>query len=328
MLSAGHNVTDNTHPLAKITVEYLYDKLRNPRSDLVAMIRQLRTVKRLDAKRYAVAKRQLPYVCCGIFNPAFRNSQNFAYAQHFIIDIDHLSDKGLDAEVVKQRLSQDPRVALAFLSPSEDGIKVLFNLNERCTDPGLYSHYYREFAHAFAATHNLEQVIDRCTSDVARACFISWDPQAYFNPDAETLVMSRYLDIDNVASLEKENRLHLPPVSQPARDPDDETMERIRLLLAGKKKQALTAKPPVEVPDELNQVMPAIEAILTDNGITVNSVENIQYGKKIKLSLGVKRAELNIFYGKRGFSIVKSPRCGTSAQLNDLTAQLIATQLY
>ena len=41
------------------------------------------------------------------------------------------------------------------------------------------------------------------------------------------------------------------------------------------------------------------------------------------MQLGKREAEINLFYGKRGFSVVQTPRSGTNAELNDLMAELI-----
>lgn len=37
----------------------------------------------------------------------------------------------------------------------------------------------------------------------------------------------------------------------------------------------------------------------------------------------LKQAEINLFFGKKGFSVVQSPRTGTNAELNQLMADLI-----
>ena len=39
--------------------------------------------------------------------------------------------------------------------------------------------------------------------------------------------------------------------------------------------------------------------------------------------MGQKEAEVNLFYGKRGFSVVISPRRGTNEELNNVVAELI-----
>ena len=41
------------------------------------------------------------------------------------------------------------------------------------------------------------------------------------------------------------------------------------------------------------------------------------------MKLGTKLAEINLFYGKKGFSVIKSPRTGTNVELNELTMMLI-----
>lgn len=341
MISAGRSVTDNTTPLAKVTIEYLYKSVCNPRDDMAAMIRQLRLVRALDAKRYASAKRQLPYVCCGIFNPPHRHGSNFAHISHFIIDIDHLSAKGLTPQQVKDKLAADERVALMYVSPSEDGVKVLFNLAQRCSDAGLYSLFYKAFAREFAIRHGLEQVLDPCTSDVARACFVSSDPQAYFNPDAQPVEMDSYINLDNTAELMalKDSDKKKPIDGQNLKasnadaphdmphDPDDEAMERIKRLLGNGTRSTRPQKAPVTVPQELTDIMPALQQRMEQHGITLYETINIQYGKKLRLRLGAKLAEINLFYGKRGFSVVQSPRCGTSPQLNELASQLIVLEL-
>jgi hypothetical protein len=38
-----------------------------------------------------------------------------------------------------------------------------------------------------------------------------------------------------------------------------------------------------------------------------------------------KEAETNLYYGKRGFSVVETPRSGTDAELNALMADMVRT---
>ena len=58
-------------------------------------------------------------------------------------------------------------------------------------------------------------------------------------------------------------------------------------------------------------------------GLQVTEILNIQYAKKIRARLGQREAEINLFYGKRGFSVVISPRLGTNGELNSLLAELV-----
>lgn len=331
MLLVGNNIKSYEDNLEKVPVSYLYHSLRNPKPDISAKISQLRIVRRLDAKQYSELKRTLPYVVCGMFNPPYRRTENFAYIEYFIVDIDHLPEKGLAPSEVRKRIEQDSRVVMSFLSPSEEGLKVLFRLKERCYDAGLYSLFYKAFVRKLSAECQLEQAVDARTCDVCRACFISIDPGVYYSPDATAVDMHAYLDISDPASLqemksafckeEKERARQKKAEAAPA-EPDAEVMEKIRDLLRSKeKKQA--EKVPAYIPEQLNEVMADLKRFIENTGIVVYEVVNIQYGKKLRMKIGLRQAEINLFYGKRGFSVVQSPRCGTSSEFNRMTADLI-----
>lgn len=319
--------------LRKVAVKNVYDALRNPRPQILSFIRQLRIVREIDVKQYGVLKRQLPYLVCGMFNPPYRKTENFAYTEYFIVDIDHLSDKGLSLQSTRAQLEKDSRVMLSFASPGEDGLKVLFKLKTRCYDSGVYSLFYKAFLMKFSEQYALQQVIDTRTCDVTRACFISVDPDAYYNPDAEAVDMGAFLDADNPSALFELKRQQdlvlkeciLPPLRGDATeispDPDQQAMERIKQLLNPKAKKEKT---PVFVPKELSELMVLLQPYIEQTGVIISEVINIQYGKKIRFTMGLKQAEVNLFFGKRGFSVVCSPRTGTNAELNELMANLVS----
>jgi tetratricopeptide (TPR) repeat protein len=62
---------------------------------------------------------------------------------------------------------------------------------------------------------------------------------------------------------------------------------------------------------------------IQESGIETVDIINIHYGKKFKFRTGVHQAEVNLFFGKRGFTVVKSPRQGTNEKLNDLMTSYI-----
>lgn len=335
MLSVGSNITSSADALKKVKVEYLYHSLRKPKPEIVSRINQLRIIRNLNAKQYSNLKRQLPYVVCGQFNPPYRRTDNFAYTEYFILDIDHIYDKGMDVATIKERLKADPRVMLCFLSPGEDGLKVLFKLKERCYDASQYSLFYKTFLKDFSLHYGLEQVIDERTSDVCRACFVSIDTEAYYNPQAEKIDMDFYIPKDNIcklfdmkASLTKEIRENTLPSEKEERsiDPDAEVMRRIKDLLHPK----LAVKQKVEpyIPQRLEDIMDDLKRYVEETGVLLYEVQNIQYGKKLRFRTGQKLAEINLFYGKRGFSVVISPRCGTSTDFNELMSELVNSFIY
>lgn len=331
MISFGTNIQSNADMLQKVPVKYLYDSLRHPRPDIVSSIRQLRIVRELDNKQYSLLKRKLPYLVCGMFNPPYRRTENFAYTEYFIIDIDHLSEKGLSLADTRKRIEKDTRTVLSFVSPGEDGLKVLFKLKERCYDSGLYSLFYKSFLAIFSEQYALQQVVDIRTSDVTRACFVSIDPNAYYNPNADAIDLNAFVDTNNPYALfeqkrkqeqqEKEQETLSKAENRPS-DPDSTAMERIKQLLNPKPHKE---KPPVYVPKELNDIIADLKSYIEQTGVIVPEIINIQYGKKIRFEMGLKKAEVNLFFGKKGFSVVQSPRSGTNAELNRLMAELVTT---
>lgn len=332
MLSVGTYITNSADALKKVSVEYLYHSLRNPRRDIEARIRQLRIVRNIDKKQYSHLKRQLPYIVCAAFNPPYRRTENFAYTEYFIVDIDHLSEKGMDIQQVRRIIEGDEQIILSFISPGEDGLKLLFRLKERCFDAGIYSLFYKAFIRAFSAKYNLEQVVDERTCDVCRACFISIDSEVFYRKDALPVDLNAYIDTMNVSSmfqlkkeLDKElvKNKPIPSDTVPKEiDPDKDAMSRIKALLNPKLMNKSISPPPI-VPQELDDIIGDLVRYIEETGIVVYEIKNIQYAKKIKMKMGMKLSELNLFYGKHGFSVVQSPRCGTSAEFNKLSADLV-----
>jgi len=336
MLQAGKLITQINDPLVKVQPEYLYHAVKKPKPEIAAVIRQLRMVRTIDENRYRNMKKQLPYVTCGIFNPPFRRTENFGWADHFIIDIDHISEKQLDMNNLQNTLVNDQRVEILFCSPGEDGLKIVFRLAEKCFDVAQYSLFYKLFARSFSSQYHLEQVTDQRTSDVARACFVSHDPEAYYNPSAEPVKLSAFIDTDNpfeMAELkhtvQKEEKAAVAATEQvPDRpkDPDEEAMAAIKARLNPNSR--VVREKQIHVPEEMEDIMVKVTQHMTDFGITTKEIANIHYGKKFKFNLQLKEAEINVFYGKHGFSIVQSPRRGTNAELNELCARILGEFLY
>lgn len=334
MLLFGTNIQSAADELKKVQEEYLYNSLRNPKPAIAATIQQLRIVYSMDTKGYAQLKRKLPYFVCGQFNPPFRRKENFAYTESFILDFDHLSSKQLSLKAIHDNIIQDEQVMMCFTSPSEDGLKVMSRLKERCYDAGLYSVFYKAFAATFAMRHNLTQVTDSKTSDVTRACFVSIDPNAYFNPNSIPVDIKAYLDEanpdalfkmkheqdehDKVAKKSDDRQTSLP------KDPDKDVLARIRQQLNPK---AQVEQHPAYVPEQLNEIIAELRLFIEETGLQVTEIINIQYAKKIRARLGQKESEVNLFYGKRGFSVVISPRLGTNEELNELLADLVKSFL-
>lgn len=337
MIYCGRDITAREDRLVKVDLEYLYNAIKNPKADMESKIRQLRIMSNIDKKQYALFKRRLPYIVTATFSPPFRRIEYFSHIDYFILDIDHLSAKEIDIHSIREIVEKDDRVILSFISPSSDGLKLMFKLEEKCYDHAIYSMFYKLFSMQFSKQYGLEQVLDQKTSDVSRACFMSVDEKVHYNPHALPIKISTYLDLADSDSLfqtkreldkiVKENLATSDIKDQETdnADPSQEIMDRIREKLNPNKRVVVEKK--VYVPEILNDLIEGLTAFIQETGITVGEIINISYAKKMRFSMGNKQSEINVFYGKKGFTVVKSPKAGTSEELNNLMVDLIESYI-
>lgn len=332
-LQLGRSIISPNDPLRKIDVVQLVETITNPPSDLQSAINQLRAVLNIDPKKYQELKRMLPYITCGIFTPPYRKTQNFAAIGCMIIDIDHLSQNGINPDELKSRLKSDPSVMLAFTSPSADGLKLLFALQEKMYDPAKYSLAYKVFIADFAQKHNLMGLIDKVTSDVTRATFLSCDPQAYFNPKATPVALHSLINynspknVGEAISTVKDFEKQLAPENQvkPQNIIPSDVLQRIKETL--NPNITTKAEKIIYVPEELEPAVDKVKTRMADLGITVKTVENIHYGKKFVFELDHRMAQLNLFYGKQGFKVVVTPVRNSDSELAEV-ARLILCEIF
>jgi len=309
-LQFGHDVAAaSPDKLELITLENLVDIVVKPLYGLDLKTSQLRRVGGLDQKAYQALKKDLPYVTCGIFNPPFRKTENFAHIRCFMLDFDHLSEKETEPEALKKRLAEDDRITLMFTSPGGDGLKVLFVLKKPFTDHGKYTLFYKVFTAEFARSFGLQQVIDKRTSDVARATFLCHDPAAYHNPlynevDADAWInFESALEVDEAYELGKQqesefkaNLAESNANTEPEPDMADETLEEIKRKLNPKYRPRTKAKV-YYVPDKVNLLETEIRERCQEIGIEITESQAIQYGKQLSFKAGDHQAELNMFFG-------------------------------
>ena len=63
--------------------------------------------------------------------------------------------------------------------------------------------FYKIFGHYFGEKTGLMDIIDIKTSDVTRACFMSYDEDAFYNAESECIDMNEYLNKENIEQVEK-----------------------------------------------------------------------------------------------------------------------------
>ena len=335
MISSGKNIKQTADPLSKLSIETAAHRIMHPKSEWISFIDQLRTVATIDVQKYRMLKVQLPYFVAAIFNPAIRRIENFAYTEYFILDIDHLNDKEVTADYLMEKFRKDNRIFLAFKSPSNQGIKIFFKLSDKCYDAGKYALFYRAFAQKFSAEYNLNQYIDKKTSDVSRACFYSYDLRAHYNPRAEKISILSIINFENEWEIhEIEKKIKTEAKEKSGKNNHDD----LKQVLPGHLLQQIreTLNPVLKVKKEKKIFVPAeLDAILDDiknevgkHGITMQSVRNINYGKQFKFVLDKYWAEINLFYGKKGYTIIKTTKSGSNEELAGIVHDIMYQLIY
>ena len=150
-------------------------------------------LRSLDAESYKREKADTPaFTAGGVFEPHRRS--NVTLKEHsglVVIDLDGLSD----ADDVVQRANDMPETMLCFVSPSGSGVKIIVKLDPAPLLSTQHSKAWGAVAAFYADALGVEigVEIDQSGKDVARLCFFSWDPGAYFNPDSEPVAWEDFV---------------------------------------------------------------------------------------------------------------------------------------
>ncbi len=108
-----------------------------------------------------------------------RKKTGFLKPSGFIIlDIDGLPVDQLSE--VRQVIESDQHTAICFLSPSGVGLKVAFRVS--MNNDAECKAAFAAISEYFSSKYQIE--LDPSGKDISRACFVSFDPAIYYNPDA------------------------------------------------------------------------------------------------------------------------------------------------
>lgn len=152
--------------------------------DLAAQIAEIRAV---DKQTATDLKKRLPaFIVSGNFTKRNRDSWQSASGL-MVLDFDDVADP----DGLRCVLSGKSCVALAFISPSGKGCKAVIRVPVTTPDEDLHKHCFQaacRWAEAFGA------VLDPSGKDPARLCYLSSDPEAYFNPSAAALDLEQWAE--------------------------------------------------------------------------------------------------------------------------------------
>ncbi|MBL7112189.1 MAG: hypothetical protein ISS19_09640 [Bacteroidales bacterium] len=318
----GQNVTQSrTEQLQPVDLYDIYSEIRNEEI-LKEEIRRLRKVAMVDLQAYNRVKTRLPYFCCASFDGNIRKGEHFRSIKVFVIDIDKVPDED-QLNSLKEEISHDPRVKMLFVSPGGRGLKIVMELLESCQSLKQFSDFYKTFVYQFAEWYKLTGLVDLTTCDATRVTFISHDESASFNALNEPVALIKFLP-QEIFTQPADTNSDQPIGSGDENKKDlEETVYReiLQKLNPGAHIRKKTKQ--IFIPEILDKLEEPIRSETVRMGLTVKEIRDIHYGKKVILALGLRFGEVNLFYGKRGFSVVRSPKCGSDDKLSEITEMLI-----
>lgn len=310
--------------LQPVTAGAVFQILTDPGSALADQTARIRRLRALDVQAYGAAKQGLPFVTGSAFTDGLRQKTYFERANYAVVDLDACFRTALERQRLGERIRQMCPPELLFTSPSGQGLKLFYRLEPPCFDAGQYTLFYRKFASHLAEHLQLNGIVDLRTCDVSRACFLCHDPEAVFDPTVPPLAWGGLLP----AEAQRPEPPSVPAVvASDLRAPDADTYRHLRQLV----NPGRPARPPGPepfVPERLREAEAMIRPCFSAGQIRLTEVLPIRYGLKLKFREGPHEAELNVFYGKRGFSVIRSPRSGTDPALNDAVYQQVFDLLF
>jgi P4 family phage/plasmid primase-like protien len=167
---------------ARIVTQIRAGKWRSPIESIRSVFgRVIAETGDKDAAKKAVgeAKKNLPGV---MFSGTFDRRAAAGLINHsglICADLDGVGDAIGD---VRESLLHSPHLFAVFVSPTGDGVKAVFRV------PADAERHAESF---LAVSRHVEELtshaVDQACKDVARLCFVSYDPAAFLNPDASEL---------------------------------------------------------------------------------------------------------------------------------------------
>lgn len=326
MFYIGKNVRASPpEQLIPTTADALVATIKDSGSELARETTRLRRIAQIDPKTFKSMKTTLPYFIAATFVDNLRHSDNFIEINALILDFDNCLKTPAQSHDLKKQITSHPEVFMAFVSPNGSGLKIVLRLAEPLSNLPLFKQFYLDYARQFAEHVRLLGTLDTRTSDATRVCFLVHDPNLCYNPNALPL---------NWQLWAAKNQLDANAAADKQPTPLETTKPKLSPELHRELVLKINPKAPVKPPREphvpllLQELEEPLRQLLQENGIEVLEIRPIHYGLKLCCKLAPQLAEVNVFYGKRGFSVVMSPKAATSPDLNKRVYALVFAYFF
>ena len=160
------------------TVQECIAEIRNgSHKKQVEEIRKINTEKGKE-EADKLKKKLLAFTASGTFENERKIADITEYNNCLILDFDEITQDGLQS--AKDNAILAPYTLAAFISPRGTGLKVVVKLSSAIADHGLA---FQQVADYYETA--LNETVDPSGKDCSRLCFMSWDPDAWYNEEAE-----------------------------------------------------------------------------------------------------------------------------------------------
>lgn len=181
-----HNVTlfrKFTEIVKHSTIKDCIEEIRN--GSYKMQVEEIRKINTEKGKEEAdkLKKNLMAFTASGTFENHRRINDITAYNQCVILDFDDISADYI--EEAKDRATLAPYTLAAFISPRGTGLKIIVQVN---TDVAEHGFAFQQVAEYYAQALNEE--VDPSGKDCSRLCFMSWDPDAWYNDEAQVFSVS------------------------------------------------------------------------------------------------------------------------------------------
>jgi hypothetical protein len=321
MLFTGNYPQQFNDSLSNISLFDLYMLIAEPSKNLITKIENLQNAKALGPDAYRNLKSKLPYFIGAKFKNNIRKPGEIESINWFTLDLDHILKSIGDEEQIKSKLSKDKRIALMFTSPGGEGLKIVFKLKKALFNTLQYSNFYTAFASEFAKHYELEKYVDFKTKDAARICFLSIDPKAYINEAC--------LEVDPEKYISKYDLFHQTETKLSSNEDKKELNEQTYTDILKKLNPKTPKKQKIYlVPDVLKSVMAPIENKARKMGLQITHIKDISYGQQITFAIQQTISIINLFYGKKGFTIHITNKGQSDEKFGQVCKALIEDVIY
>lgn len=147
----------------------------------LSRLEPLRRAGKRDDDEYKRIKAQLPAVTFAGRFPYRKADRLERHSGYVVVDVDHIDDPA----ALRDLAFTDPAVALSFVSPSQDGCKIVIAVEPAPADAAEHAKAFPLVAQHVRQSFDVQ--IDMSGRDVSRLCFLSSDPALGYRPDPRPL---------------------------------------------------------------------------------------------------------------------------------------------